>query len=76
MKRPETGFWWKVPKSRSGSAGKAVTMWNPSTGKYQDSFKTGEDGTIRLPNTLAYGRYTVEETKAPKGYQKAGFGSI
>lgn len=58
------------------SAGKAVTMWNPSTGKYQDSFKTGEDGTIRLPNTLAYGRYTVEETKAPKGYQKAALAAF
>lgn len=52
--------------------GKAVTMWNPASGKYQDTFQTGADGTLRLPNTLSYGSYTLEETRAPEGYLLAG----
>lgn len=53
------------------SEGEYLTMWDAAQGKYTDTFVTDEKGTVRLPNTLVYGEYSLEEIKAPEGYYLA-----
>ena len=48
--------------------GDLIEMWDPALGAYTDVFRTDDKGTVRLPNTLFYGSYTLEEIAAPDGY--------
>lgn len=50
-------------------ANEYVKMWDYTTGKYVDQFSTDDKGEIRLPGTLRYGNYSLEEVSAPKGYK-------
>ncbi|MDO5425359.1 MAG: SpaA isopeptide-forming pilin-related protein [Eubacteriales bacterium] len=48
--------------------GREMEMWDSASGTYTSTFATDEKGTVRLPNTLFYGQYTLVELTAPTGY--------